>query len=202
MAPSSSSSEVQRTLMGPPWASSRTAFTYGLKTENLEALCFLRHFGDELNVINSRKLYLVHPCTPALVTTSRQNATTHSHVSPPMKQNFMKLIFRGPTRKLTKTVKKHNKEHMELKFRMTEASNGNSSSFSLQRTKKSGSQGSIFRRGRAGMTTPRVLSTPGPETAVAVVTPEWRHPPPPASALTGPPRTLQAETPVTLVHSN
>ena len=29
MAPSSS--EVQRTLMGPHWASSRTAFTYGLK---------------------------------------------------------------------------------------------------------------------------------------------------------------------------
>ena len=59
MAPSSS--EVQRTLMGPLWASSSTAFTYAKKIENLEALFFVRHFCDELNVINSRMLHLVHP---------------------------------------------------------------------------------------------------------------------------------------------
>ena len=139
-------------------------------------------------------------------TCARDHLTAKCHHPQPRftayEAKFHEIDFPRTNPETHKNGKKHNKEHMELKFRMTEASNGNSSSFSLQRTKKSGSQGSICRRGRAGMTTPRVLSTPGPETAVAVVTPEWRHPPPPASALTGPPRTLQAETPVTLVHSN
>ena len=39
------------------------------------------------------------------------------------KQNFMKLTFHLPILKLTTSVHNHNKEHMELKFRMKEVSN-------------------------------------------------------------------------------
>ena len=56
MAPSSS--EVQRTLMGPPWASSSTAFTYGLK--NLAESCW-RHFDDARKEASFRKVVFAAP---------------------------------------------------------------------------------------------------------------------------------------------
>ena len=55
----------------------------------------------------------------------------------PMKQNFMKLTFHWPILKLTTSAQNHNKEHMELKFRMKEVTNDTFCSFLLQRTKKS-----------------------------------------------------------------
>jgi len=69
--------------------------------------------------------------------TAAYGSVVASAAPSPAKQNFMKLAFHGPILKLTKSVQNHNKEHMELKFRMKEVPNGNFSSFSLQRTKKS-----------------------------------------------------------------